>query len=377
MPQVENKPEFLVEIWGLYSLGTIILFTRYAVRLRTVGWRGLKGDDFFSLLVFLFYTTDAVMVHLIYYLGTNIEAGVSELRHHLTAAEIREYELGSKFGLVAWYAYTALIWSLKGTMLCFFSRMTFGAWYKYFVKAVSILCALTYVAVVLTLTLGCLPYHKNWQVLPDPPARCSFKIQNFLCTAVLNVITDALILCIPIPLLWKLQIPFHKKLIIGLLLSSGVFVITAAVFRVVLTLSAFPSAITINAWGSREIIVGIATVNLPVLRPLFCSSFWDGPSPAEICPSYQTSRGSSRSRNRITKRNISPPCQPQKIYSGNGLKNGHDASQDSILPTVHKMADIVVERSYDVQHEDNYDYRGHRPNMSQTSIYANYARSPV
>ena len=81
----------------------------------------------------------------------------------LTAAEIREYELGSKFGLVAWYAYTALIWSLKGTMLCFFSRMTFGAWYKYFVKAVSILCALTYVAVVLTVCcLVLMHMSRNW-----------------------------------------------------------------------------------------------------------------------------------------------------------------------------------------------------------------------
>jgi hypothetical protein len=68
----------------------------------------------------------------------------------LTRHEIAEYEKGSKLQLAAWYAYTALIWSLKGTMLCFFSRMTIGTWHNVFVKTVSILSAVSYVAVFLT-----------------------------------------------------------------------------------------------------------------------------------------------------------------------------------------------------------------------------------
>ncbi|KAL4727780.1 hypothetical protein ACLX1H_004469 [Fusarium chlamydosporum] len=372
MPQIEDKPSFLFELWGLYALGTIILLTRFAVRIKTVGWRGLRGDDFFSFLVMIFYAADAITVHLIYYLGTNIEAGVAARTHELTRAEIREYELGSKFQLVAWYAYTALIWCLKGTMLCFFSRMTIGTWHKNYVQVVSFLCGITYIAVVLTITIGCLPYHANWQVVPDPPARCSFKIQNFLVTTVLNVMTDALILFVPIPLLWKLQIPIHKKFVIGLLLSSGAFVIAAAIVRVVLTLTANPSAITINAWGVRETLVGIATVNIPVLRPLFSRAFWKGETPSEICPSYQ---GSSRdTRNRITKKNISSPYEVKQVFDGSGgWHETRDGSQDSVLPKVQKMADIVVERSYHVQHENNYEWHGykHRHAESKASIYAN------
>ncbi|UZP42814.1 hypothetical protein NXS19_010630 [Fusarium pseudograminearum] len=373
MPQIEDKPAFLYESWGLYALGLIILLARFTVRLRTVGWRGLQGDDAFSFLVLLFYTTDAVTVHLIYYLGTNIEAGVASRDHKLTDSEIREYELGSKFQLVAWYSYTALIWSLKGTMLCFFARMTIGTWHKSFVQVVSILCGITYAAVVLTISIGCLPYNANWQVMPDPPARCSFKIQNFLVTTVLNVITDGLILCIPLPLLWKLQIPCHKKFIIGLLLSSGVFVMAAALVRVVLTLSANPSALTINAWGIRETIVGIATVNIPVLRSLFSRSFWKGKTPSEICPSYQESSGSVR--NRLTKQNISTPYGVKKLFDGSGgWKHSHEKSEESLNPKANKLADIIVERSYHVQHEHYDGWQGHRHARSNTSIYA---QSPV
>ncbi|RBR18866.1 hypothetical protein FVER53590_29072 [Fusarium verticillioides] len=94
-----------------------------------------------------------------------------------------------------------------------------------FVKTVSILCAASYLAVFLTITFGCFPTQKNWQVVPDPGGKCSFKIQNFLVTTILNVL----------------------KLVVCLLLSSGAFVIAAAMIRIVLTLSANPSALTINA----------------------------------------------------------------------------------------------------------------------------------
>lgn len=60
------------------------------------------------------------------------------------------------------------------------------------------------------------------------------------------------------------------------MLSSGVFVITAALIRCILTLSGNPSAVLINSWGVRETIVGIIAVNIPILRPLLTRSFWTG-----------------------------------------------------------------------------------------------------
>lgn len=65
MPVSEDRPSFLIEAWTLYGIGTSIIFARFAVRFKTVGFRGLQGDDFFSALVLLFYTVDAFTVHLI------------------------------------------------------------------------------------------------------------------------------------------------------------------------------------------------------------------------------------------------------------------------------------------------------------------------
>ncbi|KAI0167778.1 hypothetical protein BJ166DRAFT_240678 [Pestalotiopsis sp. NC0098] len=274
MPIGEVDNSFLAEVWGLYAVGCLVLTLRFFVRLRTVGFMGMKGDDIFAALVLLFYTMDAATVHVVYYAGTNVEASVLQTTETLSASDIASYEFGSKTELAAWYSYTALLWALKGTMLCFFHRMTTGLWQHRLVKWIAYACVASYCAVFLTVTFGCFPTQKNWQVVPDPGLKCTFKMQNFLVTVVLNVITDAAILCIPLPLLWTLQVPLKKKIVIGLLLCSGLFVITAAIIRVVLTLGAHPSALNVNRWGVRETIVGIITVNIPILRPMMSIKFW-------------------------------------------------------------------------------------------------------
>lgn len=103
----------------------------------------------------------------------------------------------------------------------------------------------------------------------------------------LNVITDFLILAVPVPLLWTLRVPIRRKIVISLLLCSGLFVIAAAIIRVALTLESNPSATNINRWGVRETIVGIVTINAPILRPMFTKKFW---SSEEGSLSYGTSR---------------------------------------------------------------------------------------
>ncbi|KAH8647028.1 hypothetical protein BGZ60DRAFT_329442, partial [Tricladium varicosporioides] len=269
---------FLPEEWTLYGIGVTILLLRFAMRIKTVGFRNFQGDDYFSILTLALFTMDAATVHIICkikdFTGTNVEASVVQKTTPLTDAEIRAYTFGSQEELLAWYSYTALIWSMKATMIFFFNRLTFGLWQHRYVKWLGLACGISYLVVVLTITFGCFPTQKNWQVVPDPGLKCTLKIQNFLVTVVLNVITDAAILAIPAPLLWGLQIPFRRKLVIALLLCSGLFVITAAIIRVVLTLGANPSALNINRWGVRETIVGIVTINLPILKPLFSARFW-------------------------------------------------------------------------------------------------------
>lgn len=57
--------------------------------------------------------------------GTNIGV-TNEIGATLTDAEIARREFGSKCLLAGWNFYVTLIWCLKGTMLCFYNRMTYA-----------------------------------------------------------------------------------------------------------------------------------------------------------------------------------------------------------------------------------------------------------
>ncbi|VUC29857.1 unnamed protein product [Clonostachys rosea] len=270
----EVDETFLQEVWILYGIGTLILVLRHIIRARSVGFKGLQGDDYFAMLVLALYTIDAVTVHNVYFMATNVEGSVIQTQRVLTDGEISQLVEGSKQELVAWYSYATLVWCLKGTMVCFFMRMTMGLSQQRLVNYIGIACIVSYVAVFLTITFGCFPVHLNWQVVPDPGRKCTLKTQNFFVMTVLNVITDAAILYVPLPLLWTLRVPIRQKFVIGILLSSGIFVIAAALIRIVSTLSVNPSALTVNRWGVRETLVGIIAVNVPILRPLFSKNFW-------------------------------------------------------------------------------------------------------
>ncbi|KAH6649021.1 hypothetical protein BKA67DRAFT_379552 [Truncatella angustata] len=355
MPTGEVDQTFLDEIWALYAVGMAVLILRFVVRFKSVGMRGMQGDDFFALLVALFYTLDAATVHIVYYAGTNVEASVVQATRALTEEEIAQYEYGSKIELVAWYSYTALIWCLKGTMLCFFKRMTTGLWQHRLVKWLMWACVASYIAVFLTITFGCFPTQKNWQVTPDPGLKCTFKMQNFLVSVVLNVITDGAILCIPLPLLWTLQVPIKKKVMIGLLLCSGLFVITAAIIRVVLTLGSHPSALNVNRWGVRETIVGIITVNIPILRPMFSKTFWRTGQVTSPTGSGNTNTGGRNGT-------LATGHGPYEMASSIGgvsrdRKDSFGGSEECIIGKNSKAVkpgenDVVVQTMYHVTSED-------------------------
>jgi hypothetical protein len=64
-----------------------------------------------------------------------------------------------------------------------------------------------------------------------------------------------------------------------------------------MTLGTHPSALNVNRWGVRETIVGIITVNIPILRPIVSRSFWRR-SPRSSSPRRrQQQKQDARNRN--------------------------------------------------------------------------------
>lgn len=51
---------FQTEAWTEYGLGSAVLFLRYFARWRTVGWKGMQGDDYFAFASLVFWTVSGL-----------------------------------------------------------------------------------------------------------------------------------------------------------------------------------------------------------------------------------------------------------------------------------------------------------------------------
>ncbi|KAF3764232.1 hypothetical protein M406DRAFT_232985, partial [Cryphonectria parasitica EP155] len=258
-----------------FVFGVLVISLRYVVRIRTVGIRNFAGDDYLMLLVLALWTIDAVIVEITYYTGGSIDV-TPEVLPYLSERDIAILMYGTKWEYASFFTYSGLIWALKFSVLCFYQRLRADEWRQTWltVHCLGWINCVAYIALCLTALLSCRPFHDNWAVKPLPPLRCTFRPQNFWTLVVLNVLTDALILSLPLPILWRLRVSRLRKLGVTLLLCSGLFLIATAIVRAAFTIAGSPSIITINRWGFRETAAGVAAINAPILAPLFSKAFW-------------------------------------------------------------------------------------------------------
>lgn len=208
-----------------------------------------------------------------YTTGANIDVSAAE------AAAVSESDrlilrLGSKLEFVSWYTYPASIWVLKFMVLFFYRRLTMGILRRKTITSLFWFCGISWAVLVIVVSLSCRPYDHNWQIRPLPGPECTFRLQNFWALLFLNVTSDAALMAIPIPILWHLQVSRRRKIAVSILLLSGLFVISTAIVRAIMTINGSPSVININRWGFRECTVGLLAVTAPILCPFFTAGFW-------------------------------------------------------------------------------------------------------
>ncbi|KAJ4355857.1 uncharacterized protein N0V89_003878 [Didymosphaeria variabile] len=265
MAPVKDK-HFLPEIWALFSLGSLWVVIRFAVRIRTFGLYSLQIDDGFAFIALFCWAVIIAGINCTYYTATNIDYKPDEV-WALTPDQVKGVEWGSKFYIITLYAYIAMVFSLKAIVIILYQRLAFGSWQKKLLKFTIVLCICGFIATTLMLSLMCLPYSRRFQVQPLPDNKCTASSTFFIVLSCLNATTDLLLLAIPVPLLWTLKIPLHKRIVVFVLLSSGIFVMAACITRVSLTVVPNITVRIIARWGARELSTAMVAVNSASLRP--------------------------------------------------------------------------------------------------------------
>ncbi|KAF4989001.1 hypothetical protein FDECE_14855 [Fusarium decemcellulare] len=286
---------YQIETWAEYGFCTLLMFLRMISRIRVRGLKGLDGDDYLIPVAFVILTVMSVAAVHVSTDGHNKVPGVGPESNPIRLTIVQEdpetaehLARGSKFFLVGWLTYPGFVWTLKLCMMFLLKRLTKGLYMARFIKPMMALIVTCYVIIVIVVCTYCRPFHKYWQVYPDPGTKC-YPDTSGLYVAVLtmNLITDTLIVIIPLPVIFQARMPILKKLGMMLLLSAGVFIMVAAILRVYMSFTSKSGAAP-AFWACREATVACFVVNAPPLVPMFRKSFWQkGPIDSS---SYSNSR---------------------------------------------------------------------------------------
>ncbi|OTA98954.1 hypothetical protein M426DRAFT_68774 [Hypoxylon sp. CI-4A] len=262
-----------IEGYTEYAFGMLIFLTRLFTRVMLVGVRGLYWDDLFTVVAIAFWTTDLVILKYIGVYGSSV-GQTFESAAQLTDAQVESFRIGDKLTFASWNCYICLIWSMKGVVLFYYDRMTLNLWQNKLAKWVRFGSLGTFTIAFLFQYLLCTPIELAWQVKPYPGDKCVFRAQNYVVYPILSIISDLGIMAIPLPLLWQVKISITRKLILGFLFSSGIFIIIATLLRTVYSLRSILDLLVATQWATREYLVTAFVVSAPAIKPLFSRRLW-------------------------------------------------------------------------------------------------------
>jgi hypothetical protein len=113
---------------------------------------------------------------------------------------------------------------IKASILAFYWRIFPNRGFKIVVIIMSTYITLWFISIFFATLFQCNPIWHNWGTVPDEMSGCDPNIiYMYQAAAVTNMASDVLILCIPIPFIFKLHMPLRQKLaVLGIFLTGAV-----------------------------------------------------------------------------------------------------------------------------------------------------------
>ncbi|CAI6283424.1 unnamed protein product [Periconia digitata] len=332
---------FIGILWGGEAVGSLFIFLRLFIRYRA--FSKFWSDDYIIMITWLCSLSICVLWQInANNLYNQYKMSNGELQ--LTADTIQHEMVllrGSAAFLMLWHI---CIYGIKAAFLIFFGRLDQlhdgprKKW-RWFVSVFTICSGMTSIGVT------------DWQCLLSRlayvltqcanPQQLRFQHLGFIVSCVLDVISDALIISIPVTMLWNVRVHLGKKLALMSLFSLTIIVMMTAVARVAVNptkhIQADPSWLYL--WYNIELFVAMLVSSLASFRQLY------------ITQSSRTKQNSDQ-RTRSTNSNIifmerfwiRPSLSPlsgsnrKPSASGNGtlplssVDVAHDANTTPITP---------------------------------------------
>jgi hypothetical protein len=160
----------------------------------------------------------------------------------------------------------------KLSILLFYTRIFKERRFTFWLRVLIFLTIIHYLGDQFVIIFECVPIQALWD--PFVTGTCIDLIKFFVATGGINVGLDAAILLLPLPMIWALEIEKHHKIALSGVFLLGVFVVVAAIVRVVVISRLAIVDITwefVDAalWTAAEPSVAVTSASLPILRSLW------------------------------------------------------------------------------------------------------------
>ncbi|KAK7415749.1 hypothetical protein QQX98_005662 [Neonectria punicea] len=162
-----------------------------------------------------------------------------------------------------------LLWLQKLVLMDVYRRLLMNLRYEHItIWSYLVVFAATYVTTQVVTFTECKPFHLYWQVVPDP-GDCAKAQTQLIVVGVLNIITDFMLLVLPMPLVISLKTAWQRKAQLSALFTLGIFIIAITVIRLPINAMNKDSQINRTTWASTELLTAAIVVNAPTIYGLW------------------------------------------------------------------------------------------------------------
>lgn len=172
--------------------------------------------------------------------------------------------------------YYACVSFIKFSILCMYLRLFAAADALRRICIGLIVFHALFLVVCLSVTLAqCQPLGKMWDLLGEVKGTCINTTAFFYFTSSFNILTDIIILALPIRTLMGINRPRKEKIALVSIFGIGTFATITSIIRLhtiytyTYAVDPFQEGILVNLWSILEVNVAIICATAPALKPLF------------------------------------------------------------------------------------------------------------
>ncbi|KAM0800100.1 hypothetical protein BDR22DRAFT_852859 [Usnea florida] len=250
-------------------LATIAVILRFLARRKSAA--SISYDDYLIVIALLF----------LYGLNLDVilDADLWGLGKHFSTLSQDQLLSFQKNGLANFALYFTTTATIKISLLLLYYRLFFPSRpFRIAVYTAAAIVLAWWIAVLFADIFQCVPVEAFWEIhgnnMFHNTATCMNTITFSIGTGVSNLLTDIIVLSLPIPMVWSLKQNRTQKITMTGIFLLGFFVCATSIVRTVKLVSVGHqdptySLTSVFIWTSVEPSVGIISACLPILRPLF------------------------------------------------------------------------------------------------------------